>query len=110
MEYELVNVSVVDGDTIDATIDLGFDVHVEKRIRLYGINCPESRGPEKSEGLAAKTYLQERLLNSKVILKCQGKNEKFGRVLGTLVIDGQSINEEMISKGYAKAYFGEKRL
>ena len=76
---------VVDGDTIDAMIDLGFDVHVKKRIRFMGINTPESRTrdlEEKKKGLAAKARVEELLTTcSCITLKSHGSG-KFGRCLG----------------------------
>ena len=107
---------VIDGDTIDAMIDLGFDVHVKKRIRFMGINTPESRTrdlEEKKRGLAAKARVEE-LLNkcSCITLKSHGSG-KFGRCLGELFIELENeavnLNQLLISEGHAEAYFGGKR-
>tara|TARA_R100000995_G_C3484088_1_gene126008 strand:- start:2781 stop:3134 length:354 start_codon:yes stop_codon:yes gene_type:complete len=107
---------VVDGDTIDAMIDLGFDVHVKKRIRFMGINTPESRTrdlEEKKRGLAAKARVEE-LLNkcSCITLKSHGSG-KFGRCLGELFIELENeavnLNQLLISEGHATEYFGGKR-
>tara|TARA_R100000541_G_scaffold22750_3_gene32683 strand:+ start:84 stop:437 length:354 start_codon:yes stop_codon:yes gene_type:complete len=107
---------VIDGDTIDAMIDLGFDVHVKKRIRFMGINTPESRTrdlEEKKLGLAAKARVQELLTTcSYITLKSHGSG-KFGRCLGELFIEIENeavnLNQLLISEGHAVAYFGGKR-
>ena len=109
--YEVSKVvKVVDGDTVDVLIDLGFDVHVKGRVRLLGINAPESRTRDKEEkkkGLAAKARLKE-LCKNKVLLKSHGK-EKYGRILGELFVDGASLNTIMVAEGHAEKYDGGKR-
>ena len=107
--------SVVDGDTVDALIDLGFDTHVKKRIRLYGMDAWESRTRDKEEkvkGLAAKARLIQILdeNNNEFILVSHGVG-KFGRCLGELFItsDSDSINNQLVSEGHAKKYNGGKR-
>ncbi len=86
-EYEITLSRVVDGDTIDAFIDLGFKTHVVKRIRFYGINAPESRTRDKQEkirGLAAKERVEQLLNNAdSIILQSHGVG-KFGRCLGEI--------------------------
>jgi len=106
---------VVDGDTVDAFIDLGFDTHVKKRIRLYGMDAWESRTRDKEEkvkGLAAKARLIQILdeNNNEFILVSHGVG-KFGRCLGELFItsDSDSINNQLVSEGHAKKYNGGKR-
>lgn len=106
---------VVDGDTVDAFIDLGFDTHVKKRIRLYGMDAWESRTRDKEEkvkGLAAKARLIQILdeNNNEFILVSHGVG-KFGRCLGELFLtsDSDSINNQLISEGHAKKYYGGKR-
>ena len=119
--YKISVVKVVDGDTIDAEIDLGFDIKVKKRIRFMGINAPESRTrdlEEKARGLAAKDRVKALLDGCKNIqLKSHGIG-KFGRCLGDIMldmVDGQekltmvSLNELLISEGHAVAYHGGKR-
>jgi len=101
---------VVDGDTLDATIDLGFDVFVKKRIRLHGINAPESRTRDKKEkkrGLAAKERLKE-LCSMDLVLKSHGTG-KYGRILGELLTSDININSLLVSEGHAVEYFGGKR-
>ena len=105
---------VVDGDTIDASIDLGFDISLEKRIRFAGIDTPESRTTnlkEKSMGLESKEWLKKVLDGAKDILIKTEKpdsTEKYGRIIGHLFINGQdtSLNNQMIAEGYALAYDG----
>jgi micrococcal nuclease len=105
---------VVDGDTIDADIDLGFDISLTKRIRLAGIDTPESRttdAKEKALGLEVKEWLKHRLEFAKdIIIKTElpDSTEKYGRIIGHLYINGEevSINNQMISEGYAWEYDG----
>jgi micrococcal nuclease len=105
---------VIDGDTIDVQIDLGFDVSFTSRVRLNGIDTPESRTTdlnEKKYGLEAKEWLKHRLESAKTIVIRTEKpdsSEKYGRILGTLFIDGEtvSINDQLIKGGYAWAYDG----
>ena len=113
-EYKVKITRVVDGDTVDAEVDLGFDTFIKDRIRLMGIDTPESRTRNKKEkalGLAAKAYLKELLKENKgdIILRTskEGKG-KFGRILGTLLIyDGMtSVNQMLIDEGHARDYFG----
>jgi micrococcal nuclease len=102
---------VVDGDTIDANIDLGFDISLTKRIRLAGIDSPESRTTnlkEKALGLESKEWLKKTLEDAKDILIKTEKpdsTEKYGRIIGHLFINGQetSLNNQMIDEGYALA-------
>ena len=105
---------IVDGDTIDASIDLGFDISLEKRIRLAGVDTPESRTKdlkEKAMGLESKEWLKKKLEGAKdIIIKTElpDSTEKYGRIIGHLFINGQetSLNNQMIDEGYALAYDG----
>ena len=119
--YRINIIKVVDGDTVDAEIDLGFDVSVKKRIRFMGINTPESRTrdlEEKARGLAAKDRLKTILEGAKTIqLKSHGVG-KYGRCLGELevdMLDGQecltleNVNQLLIKEGHAVEYHGGKR-
>ena len=107
---------VVDGDTIDALIDVGFDIWVKKRIRYKGIDTWESRTrnlEEKKLGLAAKDRNKELLekVSSKpgyFRLKSYGVG-KYGRVLGELYINDVNINQLMVKEGHAEEYDGGKR-
>ena len=105
---------VVDGDTIDADIDLGFDISLTKRIRLAGIDTPESRTKdldEKKLGLDAKEWLKHQLEDAfDVVIRTEkpDSTEKYGRIIGHLFINGQdeSLNNQMITEGYALPYDG----
>ncbi len=105
---------VVDGDTIDADIDLGFDISLTKRIRLAGIDTPESRTTDKAEkalGIDAKNWLKHRLEEAKdIIIRTQlpDSTEKYGRIIGKLYINGEDVplNQQMIDEGYALEYDG----
>ena len=100
---------VVDGDTIDADIDLGFDISLTKRIRLAGVDTPESRtadANEKKYGLESKDWLKHRLEFAKdIIIKTElpDSTEKYGRIIGHLFINNEevSLNNQMITEGYA---------
>ena len=108
---------VVDGDTIDANIDLGFDISLTKRIRLAGIDSPESRTTnlkEKALGLETKEWLKKTLEDAKDILIKTEKpdsTEKYGRIIGHLFVNDQetSLNNQMIAEGYALEYEGGKK-
>ena len=109
---------VVDGDTIDVLIDLGFDILFASRVRLAGIDTPESRTKdlvEKKLGLEAKEYLKYKLKDAKSVkIKTEkmDSSEKYGRILGWLFIDEQttSINEQMILDGHAWGYLGDTKV
>jgi len=107
---------VVDGDTCDALIDLGFNTFVKKRIRFVGVDTWESRTRNKEEkvkGLEAKAYTKDKLMNSddgKFTLKSYGTG-KYGRVLGEIFIKGEesSLNDLLKINGHAYEYHGEKK-
>lgn len=110
--------NVVDGDTIDVIIDLGFDILFSSRVRLAGIDTPESRTTDKAEkalGLEAKEYLKKQLKDAKsVVIRTEkmDSSEKYGRILGWVYINGdsESINNKMINDGYAWGYLGETKI
>ena len=111
--YEAQVTRVVDGDTIDALVDLGFDIHKSIRIRLAGMNAPESRTrdlEEKKLGLAAKARLIEILQSNenKFVLESQGVG-KYGRCLGIIKVNIKDVNQQLINEGHATEYFGGKR-
>ena len=120
-EYNFKLLRVVDGDTVDGIIDLGFDTFVKKRVRLVGINAPETRlqrsiacakerSKEKQKGITAKHKLAELLRDqNKITIKTQlDKTGKFGRVLGTLFTYENDapldINRFLLMKGYVREY------
>jgi len=112
-EYVARVLEVIDGDTVDVSIDLGFSVQHTIRVRLYGINTPETRTrnkEEKQKGLAAKARLKELIEGKFVNIKTKkDETEKFGRYLAEIYIDGVNVNQTLITEGHAKEYFGEKR-
>ena len=109
-EYAIKKVlKVVDGDTIDVLIDLGFDLTKKERIRLAGIDTPESRTrnlEEKKMGLEAKEYLQNKLDNCNDLRVKTEKDGKYGRMLGWLHGNDENINNIMVTEGYAWEYDG----
>ena len=118
-EYHVKKVNnVVDGDTIDVDIDLGFDISFSSRVRLAGIDTPESRTTNKAEkvlGLEAKEYVKSKIKDAKeVVIKTEkmDSSEKYGRILGWVFLDGSkiSINEQMIADGYAWGYLGDTKV
>ena len=106
--YQSKLIRVIDGDTIDAMVDLGFDIWIKVRIRLYGINTPETRTKdlkEKKAGLKAKQRLIDILeeAEGKFSLVSHGV-DKYGRCLGTIVVETVSINNLLVQEGLAKVY------
>ena len=105
---------VIDGDTIDASIDLGFGIYLTRKIRLAGIDTPESRTTnvkEKIMGLESKDWLKHRVENAQCILiktELPDSTEKYGRIIGHLYINGEetSLSTQMIDAGYALLYDG----
>lgn len=116
-EYRVENIRVVDGDTVDVDIDLGFGVWMKKqRIRLYNIDTPESRTKDKVEkvfGLASKKRLEEILSMSDdiILISVQDARGKFGRILGDFIIDDLSgtCGDLLCTEGYAVRYSGQNK-
>ena len=104
-------VKVVDGDTIDIVIDLGFNLSKKERVRIAGIDSPESRTKdleEKKLGLESKEFLKRRLEDGRASglrVKTE-KDGKYGRMLGWIYVGQQNINTEMVDRGYAWFYDG----
>ena len=113
-EYKCHITRIVDGDTVDANIDCGFDIIFKSRIRLYGVDTPESRTrdlDEKARGKMASAFLQEQI-NKAELVKVKTKLDKkgkFGRVLGSIIADDIDLNQAMIEKNLAVAYFGQSK-
>jgi micrococcal nuclease len=108
-QYALKNISVVDGDTLKADIDLGFGVSLtSKKIRLEHINCPEKDTPE---GVAAKAFTEWWVQNvSDIIIVVKNHREdKYGRILGTVTSGGESLADILKFKGHGVDYEGGKR-
>jgi len=114
-EYGCKVTRVVDGDTIDVDLDLGFDIIYKCRVRLYGIDTPESRTRNKDEkvrGKLAAKFLQDAISNGEnVILQTQLKDSKgkFGRVLASVIVDGINVNQQMITNHMAVRYEGQSK-
>ena len=100
---------VVDGDTLDTTVDLGFGIQLFQRIRLLGLNCPEHG---TAEGDAATAYTRAWVASHgpTFILRTElDKKEKFGRILGTLISGAQTLNQDLVTAGHAVPYDGGRR-
>ena len=118
-EYRCKIKRVVDGDTVDIDIDLGFDVVLaNQRVRLYGIDTPESRTRDKVEkryGFAAKEYLKSMLGKEGTLKTHKDATGKFGRILGEFIVyDAEtdrycSVNQLMIDKHLAVEYYGQSK-
>jgi micrococcal nuclease len=114
-EYSCEVRRVVDGDTIDVTMDLGFNILHKCRVRLFGIDTPESRTrdlDEKARGKMAAAFLKDAIDSGKQVIiqtKLKDSRGKFGRVLGDIVVDGVNINQLMVENYHAAAYFGQNK-
>jgi len=120
-EYKCKVTRVVDGDTVDIDIDLGFGVWLHKeRVRIYGIDTPESRTrdlEEKKFGLMAKEFVKKfvkgdkRNIKSNIILRTQKYDAKgkFGRILGDIIVDNKSLSDTMIQEHHAVIYHGQSK-
>ena len=106
---------VIDGDTIDVIIDMGFDILYKSRVRLFGIDTPESRTrnlEEKKRGLISKKFLTDKIKSAKKLtIKTHKGSEtgKFGRILGEVFADGVNLNLQMCEDGYAVQYYGQNK-
>lgn len=116
--YDALVTDVIDGDTVDCDVDLGFDVHMKMRFRLAGIDTPEirsSNADEKAAGLKAKEYLTKLIGAKQVVVESvKDKSDKYGRYLARILFTAAqgsvlNVNEHMIQAGYAKLYNGGKR-
>ena len=114
-EYACEVKRVVDGDTVDVVLDLGFDILYKCRVRLYGIDTPESRTrnkDEKARGKMATVFLKEAIeKGEKVVIQTKLKDSKgkYGRVLGDVVVDEVNINKLMVKCHLAVAYHGQSK-
>ena len=114
-EYKCTVDRVVDGDTIDVTLDLGFSVLHKTRVRLFGIDTPESRTrnkDEKARGKMSAAFLKMAVEGADTVVirtKLRDSKGKFGRVLGTVVCDGEDVNEAMVDAHLAAKYFGQNK-
>ena len=117
-QYEVKVLKIVDGDTVDVDIDLGFGVVLtDERVRIMGIDTPESRTRDKVEkvfGLAAKARLKELLDKKSILITHDDRNGedmkgKFGRVLGDFMVDDRPVTEIMMEEGHAVPYQGQSK-
>tara|TARA_R100001079_G_C4398970_1_gene130575 strand:+ start:241 stop:657 length:417 start_codon:yes stop_codon:yes gene_type:complete len=114
-EYSCEVKRVVDGDTVDVILNLGFDIFYKSRVRLYGIDTPESRTrnkDEKARGKMAAAYLEDAINNGNTVViqtKLKDSRGKYGRVLGNVLVDDVNINEQMVDKHLAVKYFGQSK-
>jgi len=115
--YKAKIISVYDGDTCTAVLDLGFKVKLEMKVRLYGVQAPELRTKDKLEkeaGYVVKKWVEERLLNKEVLVRSiKDKAGKFGRYLLLIFYEGingeTEINTELVDMGYALPYYGDRK-
>ena len=114
-EYNCKVEIVVDGDTVDVVLDLGFNILYKCRVRLYGIDTPESRTRNKDEkirGKMAGAFLENKInAGDKIIIRTELKDSrgKFGRVLGSVIADGVDINLSMVENYHAVKYYGQSK-
>jgi len=117
-EYNVKVLKVIDGDTVDVDIDLGFGIVLtDERVRIMGIDTPESRTSDKVEkvfGLASKARLKELLDEETILITYDDKNGedmkgKFGRVLGDFRVGGRTVTEILIEEGHAVPYHGQSK-
>ena len=102
--YKATIVSVYDGDTVTADIDLGFRVWIrDEKLRLSRINTPEVRGVQRPEGLISRDWLRDMILGKEVIIKTiKDKKGKYGRYIVEIYFDGQNINDLLVENGLAE--------
>lgn len=109
-QYKIKKINrIIDGDTVDLDIDLGFGLTLSQRVRLKNINAPETKTldlEEKAKGLEAKEWLKKELSPQKEWIIETTKEDKYGRILGTIYCAGDpiAINERMLREGIAKPY------
>lgn len=104
-QYKAKIISVYDGDTVTAMVDLGFLHFQEMKLRLYGIDTPELRGPERERGLEVRDILRDMILDQEVIINSyKDKQGKYGRYLANIFINGIDVNEWLVDNGHAVPY------
>ncbi|WP_218841818.1 thermonuclease family protein [Winogradskyella ursingii] len=104
-QYKAKIIDVYDGDTVTAMVDLGFLHFQQMKLRLYGIDTPELRGPERERGLEVRDILREMILDQDVIINSyKDKQGKYGRYLANIFLNGIDINEWLVDNGHAKPY------
>ncbi|MDA0177313.1 MULTISPECIES: thermonuclease family protein [Mesoflavibacter] len=105
--YKAKIIGVYDGDTVTAMVDLGFLHFQEMKLRLYGIDTPELRGPEREQGIIVRDILREMILNKEVTIRSyKDKQGKYGRYLANIITeDGLEVNQWLVDNGHAKEYY-----
>jgi micrococcal nuclease len=104
-KYKAKCLKVVDGDTVDLEVDVGFKMSFKHRFRLAKINAPEIRGEESENGLKTKDWLTLHILGEELeIYSYKDKDDKYGRYLATIFFEGEDINQKMVDLGLAKKY------
>ena len=103
--YKAKIISVYDGDTVTAMVDLGFLHFQEMKLRLFGIDTPELRGEEREEGIVVRDILRDMILDKEVEIRSyKDKQGKYGRYLATIIIDELDVNKWLLDNGHAKPY------
>lgn len=101
-EYQTDAVRVIDGDTVALKIHLGFGITMESHCRLYGINAPELHGDSHTKAMESKQFVMSMVLNKKVkLLTLDDKRDKYGRVLGIIMVDGKNVNQMLLDRKLA---------
>jgi micrococcal nuclease len=102
-EYKGKVISIYDGDTLTAEVDLGFNINITEKFRLSGLNAPEVRGEERGSGLISRDKLRDKILGKEVIIKTfKDSTEKYGRYIAEIYLETENINEWLITEGLAQ--------
>ena len=114
-QYSVIEiVKIVDGDTVDVLLDLGFDIHRKERVRILGIDAPETRTIDENEkkfGIEAKTYVVSWFAKHSKITVHTYKDDKYGRILGEFFdSEGRSLSHSIVEDGYAWEYNGTTKI
>ena len=110
-EYKAKILSVYDGDGVfGAEVDMGMNLFQRKSIRLFGVDTPEMRGENKKAGKIVRDFVRNLILGKDVIIVTKkDKTGKYGRLLASILIDGNNLSDLLVDKGYAKLYYGGKK-
>ena len=100
-EYSATYVKNYDGDTVHLAVDAGFNVTIFERFRLLGINCPEMHGSDKAKAIKARDYLRSLLEGKKLVINTEKGQEKYGRWLLKISVNGLDVNQHMVESGHA---------
>lgn len=104
--YPVKEYRVIDGDTIEVTLDLGFNLTKQTNVRLNGVNTPEIRGDEREAGLVVKQFVEEFLQGKEIQCQWLDEDKYGGRFIGMVYVDGESLGIILVEKNYAKVYDG----